>query len=269
MKKDTFYFSHDYNARNDEKIKKLISKHLYTGYGLYWAIIEDLYNNTNVLRLDYDSISFDLRTTPDVIKSIINDFDLFVINGDNFGSLSVERRLNERNEKSKKAKESILLRWNRIKNDTNVLQTNNDSNSIKEKKVKENKEIKIIEEEFELFWNIYDKKTGKDKCLKKWLSLKDNEKVIIFEKLPLYINNTLDVKYRKDPLTYLNGKHWNDEIIDYNKPRQIKYTDIKTRKEFRKYLKENGHILNLPDENSTPEYIELFKYYNTLPQDNG
>jgi hypothetical protein len=25
MGKDTFYFSHDYNARNDEKIKELIS----------------------------------------------------------------------------------------------------------------------------------------------------------------------------------------------------------------------------------------------------
>lgn len=142
MAKDTFYFSHDYNVRNDIKIKKLINKHGFLGYGLFWAIIEDLYNNTNVLPLDYECIAFDLRTNPDVIKSIINDFDLFVIENDIFGSLSVERRLTERNEKSLKARESVLKRWNKTKKDTNVLQTNYDSNTIKERKVKENKETK-------------------------------------------------------------------------------------------------------------------------------
>lgn len=142
MSKDTFYFSHDYNVRNDIKIKKLINKHGFLGYGLFWAIIEDLYNNTNVLPMDYECIAFDLRTNPDVIKSIINDFDLFVIENDTFGSLSVERRLTERNEKSIKARESVLKRWNKNKKDTNVLQTNYDSNTIKESK---GKEIKVNE----------------------------------------------------------------------------------------------------------------------------
>jgi hypothetical protein len=27
-----------------------------------------------------------------------------------------------------------------------------------------------------------------------------------------YVNSTPDVKFRKNPLTYLNGKNWNDEI---------------------------------------------------------
>ena len=132
MKKDAFYFSHDYNARNDFKIKKLIMKHGMLGYGIFWSIIEDLYNNTNVLRLDYESISFDLRITENVIESILNDFDLFIIDGDNFGSISVQTRLNERNEKSIKARESILKRWNKKEIDTNVLQSNYESNTIKE-----------------------------------------------------------------------------------------------------------------------------------------
>jgi hypothetical protein len=143
MAKDTFYFSHDFNARNDIKIKKLIAKHGYLGYGLFWAIIEELYNNTNVLPNDYECIAFDLRTDANVIKSIVNDFDLFEIDNESFGSLSIERRLNERNEKSKKARESVLKRWNKSKEDTNVLQTYNDSNTIKERKGKENKEKKI------------------------------------------------------------------------------------------------------------------------------
>ncbi len=143
MVKDTFYFSHDFNTRNDIKIKKLIAKHGYLGYGLFWAIIEELYNNTNVLPNDYDCIAFDLRCDSEIIKSIINDFDLFVVDTESFGSLSIQRRLNERNEKSKKARESVLARWNKQKEDTNVLPTNYDSNTIKESKRKENKENKI------------------------------------------------------------------------------------------------------------------------------
>lgn len=144
--KETFYFSHDYNARTDVKIKKLIRVHGLLGYGLYWAIIEDLYQNTNVLRTDYESISYEHRLPIDVVSSVINDFELFVVYGDKFGSASVERRLDERAIKSKKARESVSIRWDRLKaeksktnSDTNVLRTNYDSNTIKERKGNEMK----------------------------------------------------------------------------------------------------------------------------------
>lgn len=132
MNKETFYFSHDYNSRNDVKIKKLLSKHGLLGYGIFWAIIEELYNNTNVLPMDYDTISYDLRIDKSVLISVINDYDLFVFDGDTFGSLSVERRLKERDERSHKARQSVLKRWNKAKEDTNVLQSNNEPNTIKE-----------------------------------------------------------------------------------------------------------------------------------------
>jgi hypothetical protein len=144
MTKDTYYFSHDYNSRNDIKIKKLISKHGYLGYGIFWAIIEDLYNNANALQTDYDCIAFDLRCDIDIVKSIINDFDLFVFDGTFFGSSSVENRINERNSKSVKARESALSRWNKIKVDANALPTQSDSNAIKERKVNKSKGNKII-----------------------------------------------------------------------------------------------------------------------------
>lgn len=129
------YFSHDYNTRLDKKIKRLISKHGMQGYGVFWAIIEDLYNNANALQLDYESIAFDLRIDENLVKSIILDFDLFVIDGDFFGSESVERRLVERNKKSTKARESAFKRWNKYDSDANALQTQSDSNAIKEKNI--------------------------------------------------------------------------------------------------------------------------------------
>ena len=139
MAKDTYYFSHDYNARTDRKIKKLIVTHGYQGYGLFWAIIEDLYNNANALPTDYETIAHDLHSTTEIIKSIVNDFELFVIADDIFCSSSVQRRLDERNNKSIKAKESAKIGWELRKRNANALPTQNEGNAIKEIKGKERK----------------------------------------------------------------------------------------------------------------------------------
>ena len=136
MSNKSFYFSHDYNARSDIKIKKMIVKHGYEGYGLYWALIEDLYQNANALPLDYDCIAYDMRTNSDIIESIINDFGLFEVDDDTFGSLSVQRRLDKRSEKSMKARQSAMKRWS---DDANALRRECDSNAIKERKGKERK----------------------------------------------------------------------------------------------------------------------------------
>jgi len=200
--KETYYFSHDYNARSDIKIKKLIAKHGYNGYGLYWALIEDLYQNANALPLDYDSIAHDLRSSADIIESIIIDCELFVFNEGNFGSLSVQRRLDERDKKSVKARESALYRWAKIEKNANALHSQSDSNAIKERKGKEKKrkEIKEIKE------NIYKQFAH----LK--LSILDYEKLIeagyskieiddILLKIENYRNNTT---YKSLYLTSLN-----------------------------------------------------------------
>jgi hypothetical protein len=136
MKKGTYYFSHDYNARNDDKIKALIRKHKMVGYGIYWAIIEDLYNNANALRMDCEGIAFDLRANVEVVKSVLNDFDLFIISDQIISSLSVKKRLEKRTEKSVKAKESALVRWGE---NANALRPQSECNAIKERKGKEKK----------------------------------------------------------------------------------------------------------------------------------
>jgi hypothetical protein len=149
------YFSHDYNAREDQKIKKLLFVHSWVGYGLYWAIIETLYNNGGYLELNYESIAFDMRTDKNLIESLINDFGLFKIKNKIFFSESVLRRLNERKVKSEKAKLSALSRWNKdSSDDANALRTESDSNAIKEKKRKEKEIINNIQQE-EIINRIY------------------------------------------------------------------------------------------------------------------
>ncbi len=129
MAKDTFYFSHDFNTRNDEKIKALLRRHKWVGYGIFWAIIEELYNNANALRLDYEGIAYELRTDEDIVRSIINDFELFQIDGNVFGSASIERRIEERNEKSQTARRSAYKRWNQ-KKDANASQNNANASDV-------------------------------------------------------------------------------------------------------------------------------------------
>lgn len=63
------------------------------------------------------------------------------------------------------------------------------------------------------FWDLYDKKTGKPKAERKWKSLSNTKKSAIMFSLPKYIESTPDKTYRKNPMTYLNGEHWTDEII--------------------------------------------------------
>ena len=137
--KDTFYFSHDYNTRNDGKIKKLIAAHGFEGYGLFWAILEELYNNDNLLSTDYSIIVSDRKAKVKIIKSIVEDFELFMIKDGTFGSISVENRINERKLKSSRARESANLRWNAIKDDANALPSQTDRNAIKERKGKDKK----------------------------------------------------------------------------------------------------------------------------------
>lgn len=67
---------------------------------------------------------------------------------------------------------------------------------------------------FEAFWTMYDKNVGKELSQKVWNSLTQSDKEAIMLSLPRYVGSTPDKVYRKNPLTYLNGKHWEDEIVD-------------------------------------------------------
>lgn len=97
-----------------------------------------------------------------------------------------------------------------------------------EVEVEEEIESDIIKDDridFEMFWNLYDKKTSRDKCKIKWDNLKLEDQNKILEYIPKYKFSQPDKKFRKNPETFLNQKSWNDEII--NSSQEVK--TIKTR----------------------------------------
>ncbi len=84
------------------------------------------------------------------------------------------------------------------------------------------KPIKLeVDEDFEKFWNTYDKKVNKPKCISLWNKLKKDDKERIFEHLKVY---TLREKmYRKDPERYLKHRVWEDEFVG-GIPKKTLYT---------------------------------------------
>lgn len=136
MAKETFYFSHDFNARSDRKMINLLMACGIEGVGIYWCIVEMLYEEGGYLmRTECERIAFELRTDTDRINKVINS-SLFCRDEEKFWSESILKRLDIRKEKSEKARESANYKWG----NANGMRSHSDGNAIKERKEKENKE---------------------------------------------------------------------------------------------------------------------------------
>ena len=71
---------------------------------------------------------------------------------------------------------------------------------------------------FEVFWMMYQKKTDKKACEKAYARIPERERIKIKQHLPRYVESTPEVRYRKNPLTYLHRECWNDEIVTQQEP---------------------------------------------------
>ena len=107
------YFLHESSSFNDYKIIKLRSKLGIEAYGIFWAVLELLFNEENKLCInDYDALAFSLQCDPTKLKQVIEDFDLFVVDDDCFYSKRLNNHIEDINTKSNKAKENANKRWN-------------------------------------------------------------------------------------------------------------------------------------------------------------
>jgi len=149
MAKEAYYFSHDSNARNDDKIIAMRMRHGMEGYGIYWTIIERLRECDNYTSVkDYNVISYEIRVSADKVKSIVEDYGLFTFtdDGKRFYSESLNRRMDIKEEKSEKAREKAKKRWAKQNNDaTAMLQHSHGNADAMQGKERKGKESKVIE----------------------------------------------------------------------------------------------------------------------------
>jgi hypothetical protein len=122
--------------------------------------------------------------------------------------------LSDFNKANDKALNKALIKHT-TKQSESTLQSTGESISsidIQETNIQETKK-----QRFEEFWNLYDKKVERKSCYNKFmkLDLKVIEKII--NVVPFYVKSTPEVKYRKNPETWINGECWNDEIKETEK----------------------------------------------------
>lgn len=138
----------------------------------------------------------------------------------------LKRDLVKYEQRREKNRENANKRWNAtacdgIKSDAKHAVIVNDTVNDIDK----DKDINI---EFDVFWNLYDKKIGMIKCQSKWNKLTNNEREQIIEYIPKYKFAFSDKKFRKNPETFLNNKSWNDELIQKNVSLHSINTDIQS-----------------------------------------
>jgi hypothetical protein len=63
---------------------------------------------------------------------------------------------------------------------------------------------------------MYGKKIDRAKCEKKWEKLSFAEKQAYIAATPAYVASTPDLQFRRHPMTYLNNKSWENQIIPRN-----------------------------------------------------
>lgn len=151
MAKDSYYFPHDYNARNDRKIAALIQKHKAAGYGVFWITCEMMHEEDGNIEFDditFGAIAKDSNECVDFVRIIISDciteFKLFKREDDIVLSGRVSRNLDYRrdaiNQRSEAGKRSAVVR-----RELNGRSTDDERNSTKKgKERKGNKEIRGV-----------------------------------------------------------------------------------------------------------------------------
>lgn len=110
------YFSHDVDARNSAELLKVRMRLGPEGYAIYFMLLEKLAEvGDHRLECDYQCLSFDLRSEEQKIKSIVEDFGLFVSDGKTFYSKGLDKRLNVAKDISEKRRRAGIAgaigRW--------------------------------------------------------------------------------------------------------------------------------------------------------------
>tara|TARA_R110000787_G_scaffold192931_3_gene304475 strand:- start:769 stop:1410 length:642 start_codon:yes stop_codon:yes gene_type:complete len=99
--------------------------------------------------------------------------------------------------------------------------TDNDSKSKSKSDNDSDSKKEVTNDRFAEFWDLYGKKVDSSKCKVKFSKLTSTELVLLFTNLPHYIKSTPDKQYRKNPITWLNGKCWNDEIMQNSQAQSV------------------------------------------------
>lgn len=215
--------------------------------------------------IEIDKEHLDILIGKKIIKKE-NDFICIDFLNEQFKEIECSKE-----DKSTSAKIGNLKRWHRliydrfIKNEFNLEQAlliayksqpdntpiASESQNIAEKRrEEEEREKKRLDKEkkesdFIIFWDKYNKKQDSKKCKEKFLKLSDEEIEKILLVVDNYVKSTPDIKFRKNPATWLNGSCWNDSIVMTSNNKEVINPDNERIVVFNTNV--NGTVRKLPE----------------------
>ncbi len=119
--KDSYYFPHDSNARNDPKLKAVKKKYGIEGYGRYWVVIEML-RESSKYKLEYNdeciwnALAEEMKVDEKEVKQFIDDcikiYKLFILDQNGyFYSEALLTRMVKLDTIRDKRKHAAEVRW--------------------------------------------------------------------------------------------------------------------------------------------------------------
>ena len=231
------YFNHDSNARHDYRVMKMRAKLGMESYGVFWALLEMLFTEENKICIDdYDTLAFGLQCDSKILKQVIEDFDLFVIEDGCFYSKRLNKQIESINSKSAKAKENASKRWNKQSQcDRNA------SRSISISKAKE-KKSKSIEDRIGAFKNAIHAIKDISNDDKNDFFLYWTERNKSGTKFRAEMERTFDINLRLKRWANNGFNKQKNKFPDYFDELFNKRIDQSTRKEYHDHLKKLGFI---------------------------
>lgn len=190
MAKDTFYFSHDYHARKDPRCMALIKEFGATGYGIYWCLIEIMYEQGGRIKKFpalYSGLAYEFGIKEEdlmkQIEAMLQRYEL-LLQDDNFlWSASVLLRLKMReNARSTKSESGRLggiksgesRRYASKRSNASSKNEANEANEAKKSKGNERKDIKGVFFDQENFAVVLDDGTRQQLGNFQKIQLKNN-----------------------------------------------------------------------------------------------
>jgi len=149
MAAQSHFFSHDFNTRNNLKILELRIEFGWSGYGLFWAMLEVMAEADARLNKDkLNLVSYQLQISPEELRTFVSAclrIGLLQEDEDFLYCKALDERLEHKRKSVEKAKKAAAARWN-AKEDAQAMQEQCTSNANKTK-LNQTKQNKISIEE--------------------------------------------------------------------------------------------------------------------------
>jgi hypothetical protein len=217
------WFSHDADASSDEKIVYLESLFGHTGYAVYFKFLECM-TRTEEFKLKWDDIKkaiyaskFGISVTE--IDRIVSEccrdevLALKIEEGyifspgliKRFGPLLSKREYNR--QKYKEQKQDVII---------SVTEKPISASEITQYSIVKDSINNIYPPNFQKFWDIYPKKTGKGAALKAYKSIKqpkpDLKNILQSVEDHKKLEQWQTTQFIPNPATWLNQRRWEDEV---------------------------------------------------------